>query len=408
MQKGSVLILGGGISGLISAIASARAGDHPLILEKLDQPGKKLLATGNGRCNLMNLHKPVYYGDPDFADAVLGTDPVEKLTDFWKSLGLFLRYDADGRGYPCTFSAATVLEVIKSELKHQKVNILTGRRVTDISVSDAGYRVQTENEEIFEADRMIISTGGAAQPKLGGNLDAWPWLSSLGHTMISANPALTPLITEPRTISGLSGIRARCQIQLWNADNLVLQEKGELLFTEKGISGICAMQCARFIMPGKSECRINLLSELFSSEKDLYLELAARRNKDHEGSPPELLRGLCPPKLAYAVCKQAGLQLKGEKNGALTSIDLHKIANTSLGYRIKIIGTEGFERAQVMAGGVNCKEIRPDNLESLLQPGLHITGELLNVDGDCGGFNIMFACMSGLRAGWNRRNQHIC
>lgn len=404
MKQHRTVIVGGGMAGLTAAVAAARCGEIPLLLEKYDRPGRKLLATGNGRCNLLNLNSPVYYGDSGFANAVMGDQPAESLAAFWRSLGLQIRYDTAGRGYPCTFSAATVLEVLKAELKRLNVQIRTQYPVQQMEVRNGKLILKSDcGTEIIEAGRLILATGGAAQPKLGGNLDAWPWLKSIGHTLLPPVPALTPLITDAQSVSGLAGTRIRCRIQILKEEKVLHEEAGELIFSEKGISGICVFQCARFAVPNRSDASIDILPDLLPGD-ELLQELRRRRNISTDETPPELLRGLCLPKLGYAVCKQAGFPLRGEKARDLSDEALNQMVKAVHAYRVHITGKEGFEHAQIMAGGVRCAEIRPDNMESRLHAGLHITGELLNVDGDCGGFNLMFACMSGLRAGLNGRS----
>ena len=404
MARVDVLVAGGGVSGMIAAITAAQAGDRVVILEKLNQPGKKLLATGSGRCNLMNRGSLRYRGDEAFARAVMGPDPVTALTLFWRRLGIVLRYDAEGRGYPCTYAATTVLDALKLELKRRSVSVLTGCRIQDVQRDGTHFLVKTESGERFLSDRVILAMGGAAQPALGGGLDAWPWLEKMGHRLIPATPALTSLETDPRSVSGLSGIRVKCRLTVLTDGAPVYRESGELLFTDYGISGICVMQCSRYVQEdGRSEGSIDLFPDLFPDTESLFAELAQRQRNRGEDSPTELLQGLCVPKLAYAVCKQAGFPLRGERARELTENDLHRLAGKMKDYRVRILRREGFRKAQVMAGGVDCSEVSPETLSSRLCPGLHITGELLNVDGDCGGYNLMFASMTGIRAGENGR-----
>ena len=405
-MQADVGIIGGGASGIAAAIAAGRCGERVVLLESMEQIGKKLLATGNGRCNLMNSGKPVYYGDPEFAARVMGPDPAAELTAFWLSLGLYLRYDREARGYPYTGMAATVLEVLKAEIRRLPVEIRTQTPVTKLRKSEEGYLIRCDTGESIPVKRVIIATGGAAQPKLGGNQNAWPWLQALGHSMIPARPSLVSLKTDSRSISGLAGLRVRGQVRLEADDRILHTETGEVLFTEHGVSGICVMQCSRFYPDaGSANLRINLTDGLFSSPKGLETELKRRRNQLSDEEPTDLLRGLCASKLGYAVCKQAGIALRGEKNRNLTDAQIGQLAECLTGYTLRIIGTDGFEKAQVMAGGAACGEFNPRNMESLKCSGLHATGELLNVDGDCGGFNLMFAFLSGIRAGENRRRK---
>ncbi len=403
MKRADVIVIGGGPSGLCAGIGAARCGDRVLILEKFDRIGKKLLATGNGRCNLMNLHPQSYCGDAEFASLVMGSDPVKELTAFWRDLGLMIRYDSEGRGYPCTFQAATVLDVLHAECIRLGVQIQTGMTVSEVKKLKNGFQVFAGEDFRLEADRVIIATGGAAQPKLGGNRSAWPWLRALGHGFIPAQPALTALITDKKSISGLNGLRAKCSLTVTTDGDEVHQEAGEILFTEEGISGICAMQCSRFIVPGRSECLIDFFPDLFPDTGRLTEELIRRRDRNPGESPTELLRGLCAAKLSFAVCKKAGLALRGETSGDLAVSRLRDIAEAAKKYRVSILDKEGFDRAQVMAGGLNCRDFDPRTMMSCLHHGLHAAGELLNVDGDCGGYNLMFAFLSGLRAGRNGR-----
>ena len=406
-MRADVGIIGGGASGIAAAIAAGRRGERVTLLESMEQIGKKLLATGNGRCNLLNSVSPVYYGDPEFAARVMGKDPVGELTAFWRSLGLYLRYDREGRGYPYTGMATTVLEVLKAEIRRLPVHTRTGTRATAIRKSGDGFLIQSDAGENIPVRRVIIATGGAAQPRLGGNRSAWPWLQAYGHSMTPARPSLVSLKTDTRSISGLAGLRVRGRVRLEAGNRILHAETGEVLFTERGVSGICVMQCSRFYPDtgNSATLRINLTDGLFSDRNELKTELKKRRNQLPEEEPADLLRGICAQKLGYAVCKQAGLALRGEKNSSLTDTQIDKLAECLTGYALRITGTDGFEKAQVMAGGAACGEFSPRNMESQKCSGLHATGELLNVDGDCGGFNLMFAFLSGIRAGENRRQE---
>ena len=403
MERTELLIIGAGAAGMAAAISSARAGAHPTVVERLQSTGKKLSATGNGRCNLMNSGTPVYYGDGVFASRVLGDTAVQELTEFWQSIGLKIRYDAGGLGYPCTYLASTVNECLRCEMKRLGVEVRTGFPICSLTAGTYGFQAVTNETLSFYAQRVILATGGAAQPKLGGNLDAWPWLEAFGHRMIPPAPSLSSLRTDSQSVSGLAGLRVKCRISLLTDGNPVHFETGELLFTEHGISGICVMQCSRFAVPGRSEVLIDLIHDLFEGEETLIRELLLRRERLRDDEPQSMLRGLCAPKLAYAVCKQAGLSLRGERCRDLTEAQIHRLAAALHGYRMNITGVDGFDRAQVMAGGVSCAQINPENMESMIIPGLHIVGELLNVDGACGGYNLMFAFLSGIRAGKNQK-----
>mgnify|MGYP002624996693 CR=1 FL=1 len=398
------VIVGGGASGLVAAIAAASMGDSVLVLERQSRPGKKLLATGNGRCNLMNLSPPKYFGDSEFALAALAACPPERIERFWRELGLGLRQDGEGRVYPCTFQAATVLETLMLSLDRHHIQLENGADVVSARRQGPLFSLRLRDDRTLDAHRLIICCGGPAQPRLGGTDAGYGLLTGFGHRLIDPSPSLPPLETDRRSVSGLAGIRVKCEICLENDGVVVRRETGELLFTEDGISGICVMQCARFATPGKSICEMNLIEDLTPEMESAVAELRERKNRFPEEDPIILIQGFCLPKMAFAVCKQAGLALRGERNADLQESDLRAIVRALTAYRVKVTGRKGFEQAQVSAGGLECGAFRPENLESKLVSGLHATGEMLNVDGDCGGYNLMFAWATGILAGTNGRS----
>ena len=402
------VIVGGGASGLVAAIAAASMGDSVLVLERQSRPGKKLLATGNGRCNLLNLSPPKYFGDSEFALAALSACPPERIERFWRELGLGLRQDGEGRVYPCTFQAATVLETLMLSLDRHHIQLENGADVVSARRQGPLFSLRLRDDRTLDAHRLIICCGGPAQPRLGGTDAGYGLLTGFGHRLIDPSPSLTPLETDRRSVSGLAGIRVKCEICLENDGVVVRRETGELLFTEDGISGICVMQCSRFAIPGRSVCSVDLVADLFPDMDSLLSELFLRQARLGDLPPTALLSGLCVPRLAYAVCKQAGLALRGETCGTLNRSQIAAIGHTLRHYALPITGRKGLDRAQVTAGGIRCDEFDPLTMASTLVPGLHATGEVLNVDGDCGGYNLMFAWASGLLAGWNGRGAAAC
>ena len=403
MERADVLIIGAGASGLAAAVSAHERGERVLLWEAGNRPGRKILASGNGRCNLMNMGNPVYYGDTGFAADVLRKMPVDKLTDFWRKLGLEIRVDGNGRAYPCSNQASTVLEVLMSDLMKHGVRIRYGCSAELIQPDAGGYRVFSEQGDCTKAGRVIVATGGPAQPKLGGRESVIHLLAPLGHTLVPFSPVLTPLETDRRSVSGLSGIRIHCELRLVTDGSENFREKGELLFSDDGISGICVMQSARFAVPGHSVVMVNPFYDLYASPEEALEELLRRQAAWPGDEPDALLRGLCVPKFAFAICKQAGLSLRGETAGRLDREELLAVAKAMTGYRLPVTGKKGFDRAQVSAGGLLCEEWNPENMESRLWPGLHASGEAMNVDGTCGGFNLMYAWASGILAGLNGR-----
>lgn len=400
-----LVICGGGASGLVAAITASEKGDSVLLLEASDRIGRKVAASGNGRCNLMNTSKPVYYGDIDFADAVLAEFNTNQLTAFWLEHGLSVTEDGSGRVYPSSDLSSSVLDVIRMHLKSNHVEISYHERVSSISGNlSHGFVIQCQSGHQWNAQRVIVACGGKAQPKLGGSDDGYLLMTGLGHRLLSCKPSLTQIITDRRSISGLKGIRQnRVIVSLRRHGVLLHEETGEILFTEYGLSGICIMQCARFAQKG-DQISVNFLSSLgFESTLVCFNTLKKRRLMFSKGQPAELLSGWLSPKLGYAVCKKANIDVTKESISMMTEKELQSIANALQEYTLSVEGTQGFETAQVTAGGLDCSEFEPRTMESKLIPGIHCTGETLNVDGDCGGFNLMFAFATGILAGRNGR-----
>lgn len=400
-----LVICGGGASGLVAAITAAETGDKVLILEAGERIGKKISASGNGRCNLMNTNDPVYYGDTDFASSVLSEIGVRQQTDFWLEHGLAVCEDGSGRVYPASDLSSSVLDVIRMHLKKNGIDVCFHERAVHIAGDKQdGFTVNCASGHQWNAKRVIVACGGKAQPKLGGSEDGYSLLSALGHRIVECRPALTQLVTDSRSISGLKGIRQnRVQVSLKRKGALLHQEMGEILFTEYGVSGICVMQCARFASKGDQLCVAFAPSLGFADSDECENALRTRRTLFADGKPAELLNGWLNPKLGYAVCKKAGVDVTKESISILTDSELHLIAETLWEYPLTVEGTQGFETAQVTAGGLDCSGFDRHTMESKLVPGVYCTGETLNVDGDCGGFNLMFAFATGILAGRNGR-----
>ena len=395
-----VIIIGAGASGMVAAIRAAERGKNVLLLEKGDRSCRKVLASGNGRCNLMNTSEPRYYGDPVFAGAVLAQFGVKELSSFFAQYGLVVTEEAEGRIYPLTYHSASVASVLKNALAINGVTLNTRTSVCSVRKTGSCFTVSTEQGCVYTADSVIIASGGPAQPKLGGTADGHILLHDLGHTIVPPSPALVPLTTDRKSISGLSGIRTRCKIRLFDESGSLLHtEAGEILFTDYGISGICVMQCARFTSDRRTYMEADFLDSCFHTDYDLGSELRRRQAMMPSFDPVHLFDGLLQERIAYAVLKQSGIPLHGETAADLCEADLDRAALTARRYLIRITGTRGFDYAQVTSGGADCSEFNPETMESGIVQGLYACGEVLNVDGDCGGFNLMFAFASGLTAG---------
>lgn len=394
-----LITIGGGASGIVASIAAAERGRNVLLLEKSDHPGRKILASGNGRCNLMNTGYPRYYGDHHFAGQVITRYSADRLSEYFQKIGLLMTEEEDGRKYPLTYQSASVMSVLGNALKLNHVTVENNTCVTEAFRCCDGFTVVTAGGKIYRGGKVLIACGGAAQPKLGGTMDGYNLLKSFGHTVVPVSPALVPLTTDRKSISGLSGIRTKCCVTIFRNHEMLHREYGEVLFTEYGVSGICIMQCARFSGRPDTYMELDFLNQIIRDKTEIIKELKRRRSMLTGFSPVSLLDGILNAKVSYAVMKQAGIPLRGETAGELSDDDLDRITQAVTHYRLEIKGSRGFDYAQVTAGGADCSEFNPETMESKIVPGLYAAGEVLNVDGDCGGFNLMFAFSSGITAG---------
>lgn len=401
-------VIGGGASGLAAAVTAARSGERVIIIEAGPALGRKILASGNGRCNLLNSGTPRYYGDARFSEEVLKRCGYEAQTRFWHSIGLITAEDDGHRVYPCTFQSSTVMDALKTALQLCSVKILLNAPVDDCRRDSCHVFYLSAGGETIAARRILIATGGPAGKKDGAERSGYRMLQNFGHTVFPLRPALVPLVTDRKSISGLSGIRIRCGIKLIDRGGTsVHQERGELLFTDYGVSGICVMQCGRFVDGNGYSLELDLLEKIIPDDGALMEELRRRKAYFSSMPPDTLLTGLLPKKLAYAVMKQAGAAMRGEILENLEDQFLESVIRSIRHYRIEVYETKGLEDAQVTAGGADCREFSPDNMESRLVRGLYAAGEIMNTDGDCGGFNLMFAFGTGILAGLNGRTADI-
>ena len=397
---GTVIIIGGGAAGLASAIAAAECGDQVTVLERMDRVGKKILATGNGRCNLMNTGRPRFPGGSAMAEAVLSRCGAEAQTCFWHHLGLRMRQEEGGRVYPISGMASTVLDTLRFAADALRVETVTGVQVTGLFKARHGWTVMA-GENKWKADRVIVAGGGCVQPKLGSNGSAWELLTSLGHHMVEARPALTQIITDTAAIKGLGGVRVRTQVRITRGGEEKYAESGELLFADYGVTGVCVMQCARYVQPGDA-LHIDLAKALGFDSADAFKQELHRRRKTWGNRPgSELLTGLCVPKLAQSLMQAA--RVKAARCAEVTPAEIERLTSAAADFCLTVRGVKGFDSAQVTAGGIAAGEFDPSTMESSLAAGVHAAGEVLDVDGDCGGFNLMFAFGSGILAGLNGR-----
>lgn len=399
-----VIVLGGGASGMMAALTAAEdPANQVTLLERQSRLGRKLLATGNGRCNLSNIHADLshYHGqNPNFAGYALSFFSVEQTLAFFQELGLFTLTEPSGKVYPFSDQANSVLDVLRFALQHRGVNVVCGCEVTAIERKAGGYRLHCQ-EQIYFADRVILACGGSAGGKLGGTDLGYRLLRSLGHSITPLSPSLVQIKTETDCIKGLKGVRADASITLKRNGRMCAFEEGEIQFTDFGVSGPAIFSISReAALGGDQVLLLDLIRPMTEEETFEFL-----KKKQQSGSQlplEDFLTGLLHNRLGRIILSTMGYSLE-RLTESLSEEDLRRIAHGIKFYPIPVTGVMGMDQAQVTAGGVHTEEFDARTLESKKYPGLYVTGELFDIDGDCGGYNLQWAWSSGRLAGCLRK-----
>ena len=388
-----ILILGGGAAGLAAAIEARHCGAGSVaVLERLERVGKKILSTGNGRCNLLNIHaSPGDYNAPDFVSRVFAEVSVESNLAFFHDLGLLTTVDSEGRVYPHSLSASSVLDVLRLECRRLGVRFFCGEAAQTIRKTSDAFLVNGK----YAAKKVIVACGGKAAPKQGSDGSGYALLQAFRHRVTRLRPALVQVCTETDFVRKVKGVRTPACLTLHEADGRAHTAKGELLFTEYGLSGIAAMELSRYAKDGAA-ITIDFLPQ--TSAQDVETMLQTVRRNDTERPLEMLLTGIVHSRIGTAVLQAVCDKKLSVPAGALTDKELHAIARALKGLSVAVRGTKGFPDAQVTAGGLERVQFT-DTLESRLVPGLFAAGEILDVDGKCGGYNRTFAWASGRLAG---------
>ncbi len=399
-KKYDLIVIGGCSAGLAAAINAARL--YPkmriAVLERMPRIGKKILATGNGRCNLTNenaLSHP--YHNAEFASAALKKYPPEKIKELFGSMGMLTKADSEGRVYPRSNNASSVLDALRFEIEKNNIDVFCDKTVKEIIGLNGRFIIDGE----FSAGKIIIACGGVSSPSQGSDGSVFNAVKSLGHKFTPLYPSLVPLNTANGETKALKGVRASgVKLTARNDKSDIAESYGEILFTDSGISGIAAMELASAI----NECaKVNTFTDIdFLPEiglKELTEYIKNLKNIKGNLKIDELLTGIIPKMVGIQICKAIKLY-SGEKTvSALSDSECSLIAKAIKKFTLKITGTRGFADSQVTRGGINIKEINPETMESRLCKNLYFAGEIIDVDGGCGGFNLQWAWSSGLLAG---------
>ncbi|MDI9508365.1 MAG: NAD(P)/FAD-dependent oxidoreductase [Clostridiales bacterium] len=402
-----VIVVGAGASGMISAIVAAEKASSVLIIEQKEKAGKKILATGNGKCNYTNMDQTLdcYRSDDStFVKKVLSNFDNHKTLEFFNRLGIYPK-NRDGYIYPNSQQAASIVSVLLMECERLKINIIYNEKVTSITKPD--YTITTLNPDmvrsIYQAKKVILATGGCASPKLGSDGSGYDLAKSFGHRIIKPLPALVSLKSPNKFCKTVSGVRLQAQVKAFVDSKILANEKGEIIFTDYGISGIPIMQLSRFVSRALDDNRKAYLTLDFfyqGSHDELYSLLLSRCNNNPDKTLEQMMIGLFNHKLNRVLIKETGLDITRPCSKVKKS-DIDNLSKKIKNFIIRINSTNSFDFAQVTTGGIPVTEIDPMTMESKKKRGLYLTGELIDVDGTCGGYNLQWAWSTGYIAGSN-------
>ena len=398
-----VTIIGAGASGLVAAIYAAKKGKKVLIIEKNKSCGKKILITGNGKCNYYNENqdlKNYHSNDLSFIPLIINKNNLEKVKAFFETIGIIPKIK-EGYYYPYSNQASSIQTALIKEAKNENVEIIFEEEVLKIEKKET-FKIHTQNH-IYESTNVVLATGSMAYPKTGSDGLGYEILKNFGHNIYPVLPALTSLKSKETYLKEWHGIRSDVKLTLFENNQKIDEQVGEVQLTDYGISGICTFNLSGMVSTGlyqhkKEEIKINFLYPFsIENEKEFILWLNERNKKIKNRTISDLLDGILNYKLVNLILKIS--KIKNEKRwDELSDKDKKNLGNNLTSLMITIIGTKDFDASQTCIGGVSLKEINK-NMESKIISGLYITGELLDVYGNCGGYNLTLAWITGMIAG---------
>ena len=398
-------IIGGGSAGLCAAVFLARRGVDVIVFEKAARVGRKLIATGNGTCNITNLHadENYYHGAPaSFVKTVLQRFSPQDALRFFSTIGVECTVRENGRVYPLCGQASAVLDCLRLELDSLGVEEHCGEAAMEVQKRGNNFTLRT-NADDYTCRNLLVCAGGAASPSLGGGNDGYSLLISMGHTKTPLFPSVVQVKTDTAFVKAVKGIRVDGEI-CWQLNGKKTEsQRGEILFTEYGISGPAVMQISRLVgdwerrKKGELTACINLLPDYAENELISLLSDRLRLNGSDQRTTEDYLTGLLNKRVGQTIVRVAEIPLT-KLCRDLTQQEVLRIARIIQNWQIPVTGTQGMGGAQVTAGGITATEFDPTTLMSRLVPGLFAAGEVLDVDGDCGGFNLQWAWASAFTA----------
>ena len=398
----TVAVIGGGASGMMAAVTAASEGARVILLEHKDRIGKKILSTGNGRCNFTNIHQePICYHSEDlmFPWEVVERFNAQAVISFFLQLGVYSK-NRNGYIYPNSDQASAVLDAFRMELDRLKVEIRTGVECREIRPGKKGFTVLTDQGPV-RADRVILCAGSKAAPTTGSDGSGYDLAKKLGHRILPVLPALTALKCEEKFFKSIAGVRANGSVSIWSGGECIAKDTGEIQLTDYGISGIPVFQVSRYASKllyekKETDAVLDFMPDFTKEQTNAFLRARAKTRPDK--SAEMFLIGLFHKKLCDLWIRLSEIP-RQRKAGELTEDEIARLTSLIKEFRVRVRETNPYDKAQVCCGGVDTREVNPETLESVYVPGVYFAGEILDVDGMCGGYNLTFAWASGYVAG---------
>ena len=394
-----VFVIGAGASGLVSAIKARDAGCNVTILERNNKCGKKILLTGNGRCNFYNENQDIkhYHSSNIELFKEILESKKDEILPFFKDLGIVYKNN-NGYYYPYSNQSTSIVNALFNKVKKLKIEIIKDTLVTKIEKKDK-FIIYSDNNK-FYADKVILACGSSSYPKTGSDGNGYILVRNLGHKINKVLPSLVQLVGEESFYKEWKGIRCDAKLTLFENDKKIKEERGELQLTDYGISGICTFNLSALVSRGlnknkKEVIEINFIPWFDKGKKEFLTWMNDQNNKLSNYKLKDILEGFLNYKLVSFLLKLSNIK----EDATWNEVDKEKLIDLIMSFKFKVKETKSFENSQTCIGGVPLEEINTKTMESKIIKGLYLTGELLDVDGDCGGYNLSFAWMSGMLAG---------
>ena len=401
-----IAIIGGGAAGFVAAITAAKSGKKVIILERKERVLKKVLVTGNGRCNMTNVTADIthYFGkNIDLIENILDSFTPKDTMEFFNELGIICNEEERGKVYPLSGQAASIVDALRFEAEKLGIATETEFYVRKVEKDGFKFKIYSEDKRKIEANRVILATGGQSYPELGSNGSGYEIAKELGHSVTKLSPSIVQLKTEKYQVKGLQGIKLDTAVTAYGDNEKICTYNGELLFTDYGISGNVVFNIS-FVMPLYKNVGFEIDFMKKFDYNELYDILKKRKKILGHLTMEQYFNGMINKKLGQFLAKMSGIEKLSKPVNTLSDDKIRNLCDVLKKYRINVLETTGFKNAQVTAGGVPLDEVNTETLESKKVKGLYFAGEVLDVYGECGGYNLQWAWASGHRAGESAGN----